>query len=102
MVSAEMLDRKSEMSYVTSHIADTFPTDLFVIRSEDNSKKLIIQCRSLMPKNKEIQIEEDQFLRQIGNTMLNNITLRGVEGNSPHLYDETTKFFVRCLHLTCY
>ncbi len=37
-----------------------------------------------MPKNKEveeeIQIEEDQFLCHIENTMLNNITLRGVEG----------------------
>ena len=34
-----------------------------------------------MPKDgeggdEEIQIEEDQFLRQIENTMLNNITLR--------------------------
>jgi RNA polymerase Rpb1, domain 7 len=66
-------------------IADAFSTDLFVIWSEDNSDKLIIRCRSLTPKNEkddeeEIQIEEDQFLRQIENTMLNNITLRGVEG----------------------
>ena len=75
------LDRKLEMSYVASHIADAFSTDLFVIWSEDNSEKLIIRCRSLMPKNEkddgeEIQIEEDQFLRQIENTMLNNITLQ--------------------------
>ena len=82
---AKMLDRKLEMSYVASRIADAFSTDLFVIWSEDNSEKLIIRCRSLTPKNEkddeeEIQIEEDQFLRQIENTMLNNITLRGVEG----------------------
>lgn len=81
---AKMLDRKLEMSYVASRIADAFSTDLFVIWSEDNSEKLIIRCRSLTPKNEkddeeEIQIEEDQFLRQIENTMLNNITLRGVD-----------------------
>ena len=75
------LNRKLEMSYVASHIADAFLTDLFVIWSEDNSEKLIIRCHSLMPKNEkddgeEIQIEEDQFLRQIENTMLNNITLQ--------------------------
>lgn len=73
------------MSYIASRIAEAFSSDLFVILSEDNSDKLIIRCRSLTPKNEKndeekIQIEEDQFLHQIKNTMLNNITLRGVEG----------------------
>ena len=82
---AKMLDRKLEMSYVASRIADEFSTDLFVIWGEDNSDKLIIWCHSLTPKNakddeEEIQSEEDQFLRQIENTMLNNITLCGIEG----------------------
>lgn len=81
---AKMLDRKLEMSYVASRIAEAFSTDLFVIWSEDNSEKLIIRCRSLALKNdkdeeEDIQIEEDQFLRQIENSMLNNITLRGVD-----------------------
>jgi len=73
------------MGYVATCIADAFSTDLFVISSEDKSDKLIIRCPSLTPKNRkdddeEIQIEEDQFLRQIENTMFNNITLRGMEG----------------------
>ena len=73
------------MSHVASRIADAFSTDLLVIWSEDSSEKLTTRCRSLTPKNKkddkeEIQTEEDQFLSQIKNTMLNNITLRGVEG----------------------
>jgi len=50
---AKMLDRKLEMSYVASRIADAFSTDLFVIWSEDNSDKLVIRCRSLTPKNEK-------------------------------------------------
>ncbi|KAF8315634.1 beta and beta-prime subunits of DNA dependent RNA-polymerase [Clavulina sp. PMI_390] len=81
---AKMLDRKLEMRYVAARIADAFSSDLFIIWSEDNAEKLIIRCRSLMPKGEkeeedDFQIDEDTFLRQIENTMLNNITLRGVE-----------------------
>ena len=35
----KMLDRKLEMSYVASRIADAFSTDLFVIWSEDNTTR---------------------------------------------------------------
>jgi DNA-directed RNA polymerase II subunit RPB1 len=81
---AKMLNRKLEMSLLWVAPLTQFSTDLFVIWSEDNSGKLIIRCCSLTPKNKkddeeEIQIKEDQFLHQIENTMLNNITPRGVK-----------------------
>jgi len=58
---AKMLDRKLEMSYVASCIADAFSTDLFVIWSEDNSDKLIIWCRSLTPKNEKDDEEDIQI-----------------------------------------
>jgi DNA-directed RNA polymerase II subunit RPB1 len=82
---AKMLDKKLEMSYVASHIAEAFSTDMFVIWSEDNAEKLIIRCRSLSSssdKDEEglTQAEEDIFLRQIENSMLNTVSLRGVEG----------------------
>ncbi|EGO19737.1 DNA-directed RNA polymerase II, subunit 1 [Serpula lacrymans var. lacrymans S7.9] len=81
---AKMIDRKLTMSYVAGRIAESFKTDLFVIWSEDNSEKLIIRCRVLGGGDKEDDdglgsIEEDIFLRQLENTMLNSVSLRGVK-----------------------
>lgn len=81
---AKMIDRKLTMHYVASRIAESFKTDLFVIWSEDNSEKLIIRCRVLGGGDKDDDgmgaIEEDIFLRQLENTMLNSVSLRGVKG----------------------
>jgi len=80
---AKMIDRKLTMHYVAGRIAESFKTDLFVIWSEDNSEKLIIRCRVLGSPEKDDEmgtIEEDIFLRQLENTMLNSVSLRGVKG----------------------
>lgn len=82
---AKMIDRKLTMPYVAGRIAESFKTDLFVIWSEDNSEKLIIRCRVLGGADKDEEdgmgnVEEDIFLRQLENTMLNSISLRGVPG----------------------
>ncbi|KAF9007912.1 beta and beta-prime subunits of DNA dependent RNA-polymerase [Cyathus striatus] len=81
---AKMIDRTLTMNYVASRIAESFKTDLFVIWSEDNSEKLVIRCRVLGSADKEDDgmgtIEEDIFLRQLENTMLNSVSLRGVKG----------------------
>ncbi|PAV21644.1 beta and beta-prime subunits of DNA dependent RNA-polymerase [Pyrrhoderma noxium] len=83
---AKMLDRKLTMHYVAGRIAANFKTDLFVIWSEDNAEKLIIRCRVLGGADKDEDggdtIEEDIFLRQLENTMLNSVSLRGVPGIS--------------------
>jgi DNA-directed RNA polymerase II subunit RPB1 len=81
---AKMIDRKLTMAYVAGRIAESFKTDLFVIWSEDNSEKLIIRCRVLGGADKDDEdgmgaIEEDIFLRQLENTMLNSVSLRGVK-----------------------
>ncbi|KAJ7171702.1 DNA-directed RNA polymerase II, subunit 1 [Mycena crocata] len=74
---------KLTMHYVASRIAESFKTDLFVIWSEDNSDKLIIRCRVLGGGDKDEDgmgsVEEDIFLRQLENTMLNSVSLRGVK-----------------------
>ncbi|KAJ7630347.1 DNA-directed RNA polymerase II, subunit 1 [Roridomyces roridus] len=74
---------KLTMHYVASRIAESFKTDLFVIWSEDNSDKLIIRCRVLGGADKDDDgmgaVEEDIFLRQLENTMLNSVSLRGVK-----------------------
>jgi DNA-directed RNA polymerase II subunit RPB1 len=79
-----MADRKLTIAYVAGRIAETFQTDLFVIWSEDNSEKLIIRCRAMGSPDKEddgsAAIEEDVFLRQLENTMLSSVALRGVQG----------------------
>lgn len=81
---AKMIDRKLTMQYVAGRIAESFKTDLFVIWSEDNSDKLIIRCRVIGGGDKDDDgmgtIEEDIFLRQLENTMLNSVSLRGVKG----------------------
>ncbi|KAH9891211.1 beta and beta-prime subunits of DNA dependent RNA-polymerase [Cubamyces lactineus] len=81
---AKMIDRKLSMNYVANCIAESFKTDLFVIWSEDNSEKLVIRCRVLGGADKDEedlgQVEEDIFLRQLENTMLNSVSLRGVPG----------------------
>ncbi|KAI5120862.1 hypothetical protein M0805_008235 [Coniferiporia weirii] len=81
---SKMLDRKLTMNYVAGRIAESFKADLFVIWSEDNAEKLVIRCRVLGGADKEEegedQVEEDIFLRQLENTMLNSVSLRGVKG----------------------
>ncbi|KAI0042209.1 beta and beta-prime subunits of DNA dependent RNA-polymerase [Auriscalpium vulgare] len=81
---AKMIDRKLTMEFVAGKIAESFKTDLFVIWSEDNSEKLVIRCRVLGGADKDEDgmgtVEEDIFLRQLENTMLNSVSLRGVKG----------------------
>ncbi|KAH9075609.1 beta and beta-prime subunits of DNA dependent RNA-polymerase [Lactarius deliciosus] len=84
MDRTKMIDRKLTMETVANKIKENFKSDLFVIWSEDNSEKLIIRCRVLGGADKDEDgigtIEEDIFLRQLENTMLNSISLRGVKG----------------------
>ncbi|KAK0506634.1 DNA-directed RNA polymerase II, subunit 1 [Armillaria luteobubalina] len=81
---AKLIDRNLPMSYVAGRIKESFKTDLFVIWSEDNSEKLIIRCRVIGDGDKDEDgmstVEEDMFLRQLENTMLNSVSLRGVQG----------------------
>ncbi|KAJ8073229.1 DNA-directed RNA polymerase II core subunit rpo21 [Marasmius tenuissimus] len=76
---AKMIDCKLTMNYVMSRIAESFKTDLFVIWSEDNLEKLMIRCRVLSVADKDEDglesVEEDIFLWQLENTMLNLVSL---------------------------
>ncbi|KAF8201085.1 beta and beta-prime subunits of DNA dependent RNA-polymerase [Mycena galopus ATCC 62051] len=74
---------KFTMHYIARRISESFKTDLFVMWNEDNSNKLIIRCRVLGGSDKDDDglgsVEEDVFLRQLENTMLNSVSLRGVK-----------------------
>ncbi|SCU92024.1 LADA_0F13740g1_1 [Lachancea dasiensis] len=79
---AAMNDKDLTMGQVGEKIKETFKNDLFVIWSEDNAEKLVIRCRVVRdPKtlDAEAEAEEDHMLKRIENTMLESITLRGVE-----------------------
>ncbi|CCE61385.1 hypothetical protein TPHA_0A03070 [Tetrapisispora phaffii CBS 4417] len=78
---AAMNDKDLTMVQVGEKIKETFRNDLSVIWSEDNADKLIIRCRVVRPKSldAETEAEEDHMLKKIENTMLESITLRGVE-----------------------
>lgn len=96
---AKMIDRKLSMHYVAGRISDCFKNDLFVIWSEDNAEKLIIRCRVLggaaTEKDEESgAFEEDTFLRQLENTMLNSVSLRGVEGIKRVFLSQAEKTYV--------
>ncbi|KAG1741771.1 DNA-directed RNA polymerase II, subunit 1 [Suillus paluster] len=94
----KMIDRKLTMAYVAGRIAESFKTDLFVIWSEDNSEKLIIRCRVLGGGDKDDDglgtVEEDIFLRQLENTMLNSVSLRGVPGIQRVFLQQHDKVYV--------
>ena len=78
-----MIDRKLMLAYVAGHIAESFKTDLFIIWSEDNSEKLVIQCCVLRGGDKDedgLGAIEDVFLHQLENTMLSSVNLHGVPG----------------------
>jgi DNA-directed RNA polymerase II subunit RPB1 len=74
-----MIDHKLTMAYVAGRIAESFKTDLFVVWSEDNSEKPIICCRVLGGGDKDDDslgtVEEDIFLCQLADTMLNSVSL---------------------------
>jgi DNA-directed RNA polymerase II subunit RPB1 len=95
---AKMIDRKLTMAYVAGRIAESFKTDLFVIWSEDNSEKLIIRCRVLGGGDKDEDglgsVEEDIFLRQLENTMLNSVSLRGVPGIQKVFLQQHDKVYI--------
>ena len=78
---AAMNDKDLTMVQVGEKIKETFKNDLSVIWSEDNADKLIIRCRVVRPKSMDVETEaeEDHMLKKIENTMLESITLRGVE-----------------------
>ncbi|KAI6095134.1 RNA polymerase 2 [Pisolithus croceorrhizus] len=79
-----MIDWKLTMVYVAGHIAESFQMDLFIIWSEDSLEKLVIHCHVLGGGDKDDDglgmVEEDVFLHQLENTMLNSVSLCGVPG----------------------
>ncbi|KAI6111553.1 hypothetical protein EDD16DRAFT_1807736 [Pisolithus croceorrhizus] len=79
-----MIDQKLTMAYVASHITESFQTDPFVTWSEDSLEKLVIHCCVLGGGDKDDDglgtVEEDIFLHQLENTMLNLVSLCGVPG----------------------
>jgi RNA polymerase Rpb1, domain 7 len=73
-----MLNRKLDMTYVSSWIVESFSQHLSVILCEDSSEKLIIAVLVVV-WTKTRPFKEDVFLGPIENTMLNSVSLHGVK-----------------------
>jgi len=87
---ARMLDKQLSMAEVAARIAEEFDRDLHVLANDDNAERLILRCRIIneggSSKNSNEDesasraIEEDVFLKRIETSMLNSVSLRGIEG----------------------
>lgn len=77
---SKMLDKNLEMSTVANMISKVFDKDLFVIWSEDNAEKLVIRCRAVNEEKDADEDEEDMLLKQLESSMLDDVTLGGIEG----------------------
>ena len=89
------------MPYVAGRIAESFKTDFFVIWSEDNSEKLVICCHVLGGADKDEDgmgtVEEDVFLRQLENTMLDHSSFNPFTTNCPDPIVYSRAFAARLL-----
>ncbi|ORY05979.1 beta and beta-prime subunits of DNA dependent RNA-polymerase [Basidiobolus meristosporus CBS 931.73] len=78
-----MLDKNLTMNEVSNRISQSFEGDLLCINNDDNSEKLIIQCRILNEEGddkdmNDNRVEEDTFLKRIETHMLDSVSLRGI------------------------
>ena len=80
---AAMLDKDLTMAEVASKISAMFGKDIFVMHSEDNAEELVLRIRIVdNDPDKEVQGEEDVFLKTLAQQMLTDIALKGVPGIS--------------------
>ena len=78
-----MLDKNLTMAEVASKIGAMFGKDIFVMHSEDNAEELVLRIRIVdNDPDKEVQGEEDVFLKSLAQQMLTDIALKGVPGIS--------------------
>ena len=93
---AKMLDKNLEMSTVANKISQVFGKDLFVIWSEDNAEKLVIRCRAMNDeKEAQEEDEEDLLLKQLEASMLDDVSLGGIEGVSRAFLVEKPRPLIR-------
>lgn len=85
---ARMLDKQLSMAEVAARISEEFDRDLHVLANDDNAEHLILRCRIVNESAKQPEdddeaaraIEEDVFLKRIEASMLNSVSLRGIDG----------------------
>ncbi|KAI9598262.1 hypothetical protein BDF19DRAFT_493732 [Syncephalis fuscata] len=77
----QMMDSRVTMNRdVVPKIQEYLGDDLMIVAGADNDTRSIIRCRVKMDPDKESlqEIEEDVFLRRLENSMLSNISIRGI------------------------
>ncbi|KAI2630331.1 beta and beta-prime subunits of DNA dependent RNA-polymerase [Hypomontagnella submonticulosa] len=92
----KMLDKGLTVEDVTIRLREEYPNDLAVICSDNNAENQIIRIRA-MPEDKEDTskaIEDDVMLKRLGEHLLQNLTLRGINGIERAFLNKGTKIAV--------
>lgn len=79
----QLLDKGLTVTNVAEKIRETYPKDVAVIFSDDNSDEMVVRVRMTNQADKEEELgesSEDDTLKQLSEHMLDNVVLRGVQG----------------------
>ncbi|KAI5367743.1 Putative RNA polymerase, alpha subunit, RNA polymerase Rpb1, domain 3, RNA polymerase Rpb1, domain 7 [Septoria linicola] len=79
----QLLDKGLTVTDVAHKIRETYPKDVAVIFSDDNSDEMVVRVRMTNQADKEEEgneSSEDDTLKQLSEHMLDNVVLRGVSG----------------------
>ena len=79
----QLLDKGLTVTNVADKIRETYPKDVAVIFSDDNSDDMVVRVRMTNQADKEEEMgesSEDDTLKQLSEHMLDNVVLRGVQG----------------------
>ena len=76
----KLLDKGLTVADVAAEIKRKYRRDFAIIFSDNNADEQVIRVRLIKDKNDEEDDEEDLTLRRLETHLLDNLTLRGVEG----------------------
>jgi DNA-directed RNA polymerase II subunit RPB1 len=94
----KLLDKNLTVTDVAAKIKEQFSSDLAVISSDNNADEQVIRVRLMLnnlreaapDEDKEADVEEDTMLKRIEGHLLDNLTIRGLQGVERAFIDHLT------------
>ncbi|KAK4136582.1 beta and beta-prime subunits of DNA dependent RNA-polymerase [Trichocladium antarcticum] len=96
----KMLDKGLRVEDVASRVKDEYKKDVAVIFSDNNAEEMVIRVRVIRQDDDKDEdgnkiIEDDVMLKRLEKHLLDNCTLRGVNGIERAFLNKGTKLIVR-------
>lgn len=96
---AKMLDRNLTIEDVAAKIREEYKADMSIIYSDENADEQVIRIRTVRQaddKDEEgqMKIEDDVMLKRLETHLLNNLSLRGVDGIDKAFINKLTPSYV--------